>query len=215
MTKSLFSSPRLSPTSEYALIVGAGATAAASIAAQQVAAASLPLTTLVALGLLNRYRLDQRLQHSQTTGQPLEATVSQAMPPTPQRSTVVPRMAHPAYRTQTVEASVSAVRFSAPHQDYLHQSLAAKLKAKADHLATQEASLRKLGTLLKQQRQAKGWSLEDVYQRTFIQPFAIAAIEMGDVHQLPEPFYVRAFLRKYADALGLDGAAIAQEFQEG
>ncbi|MBE9108041.1 hypothetical protein IQ273_01195, partial [Nodosilinea sp. LEGE 07298] len=85
-----FSGSKVPPSSEYALILGAGATAAISIAAQQVAVATLPVTTLVALGLLNRYRLDQRLQDSETEGFTLEASTPRPAPATPQRVTAQP-----------------------------------------------------------------------------------------------------------------------------
>lgn len=63
---------KLSSASEYALIFGAGASAAMSLAAQQVAAASVPVTALVAIGLMNRRRLDRQLQASEPFGPLLE-----------------------------------------------------------------------------------------------------------------------------------------------
>ncbi|HEY9761133.1 MAG TPA: tetratricopeptide repeat protein [Trichocoleus sp.] len=50
---------------EYSLLVGSGAGTIASVAAQNVFYASAPLTVLVALGLLNRNRLEQKLTRSQ------------------------------------------------------------------------------------------------------------------------------------------------------
>ncbi|HEY9881091.1 MAG TPA: tetratricopeptide repeat protein [Leptolyngbyaceae cyanobacterium] len=50
---------------EYSLLAGSGAGAIASVAAQNVLYASAPLTVLVALGLLNRNRLEQKLTRSQ------------------------------------------------------------------------------------------------------------------------------------------------------
>ncbi|MEM9007549.1 MAG: tetratricopeptide repeat protein [Cyanobacteria bacterium P01_F01_bin.86] len=47
------------PLTEYALLLGSGAGAVASLATQNAAIASLPVTALVALGLLNRRRIDQ------------------------------------------------------------------------------------------------------------------------------------------------------------
>jgi cytoskeletal protein RodZ len=74
------------------------------------------------------------------------------------------------------------------------------------------ANLRQVGAELRQHRLAKGWSVEEIYQMTFIQPYIVNALESGDLRQLPEPFYIRAFLRKYAMALGLDGADLANRF---
>ncbi|MEO0985780.1 MAG: tetratricopeptide repeat protein [Cyanobacteria bacterium J06639_14] len=47
------------PLTEYALLLGSGAGAVASLATQNAAIASLPVTALVALGLLNRRRIDR------------------------------------------------------------------------------------------------------------------------------------------------------------
>lgn len=50
---------------ERALIVGSGVGAVASVAAQNIALASAPLTVLAAVGLLNRNRVEQRLEEAQ------------------------------------------------------------------------------------------------------------------------------------------------------
>lgn len=50
---------------ERALVVGSGVGAVASVAAQNVALASAPLTVLVAVGLLNRSRTEQQLEEAQ------------------------------------------------------------------------------------------------------------------------------------------------------
>lgn len=51
-----------SPVTDYALLLGSGAGAIASLATQNAAIASLPVTALVALSLLNRRRVDQYLK---------------------------------------------------------------------------------------------------------------------------------------------------------
>ena len=50
---------------ERALVVGSGVSAIASVAAQNVALASAPLTVLAAVGLLNRNRVEQQLEDAQ------------------------------------------------------------------------------------------------------------------------------------------------------
>ncbi|MGG6241678.1 helix-turn-helix domain-containing protein [Nodosilinea sp. AN01ver1] len=206
-----FSGSKLPPSSEYALILGAGATAAISIAAQQVAVATLPVTTLVALGLLNRYRLDQRLQDSESEGFTLEAATPRPAPSTPQRVTAQPRPDAISARPQTGAASAPSARFS-DQRHYIHETLAKKLQARADFAAIQQASLQKVGAYLQQIRQEKALSLDDIYQQTYIQPYTLKAIETGNLKQLPEPFYIRAFIQKYASALGLEGASLAADF---
>ncbi|WP_017302496.1 tetratricopeptide repeat protein [Nodosilinea nodulosa] len=50
---------------ERALVVGSGVGAIASVAAQNIALASAPLTVLAAVGLLNRNRVEQQLEEAQ------------------------------------------------------------------------------------------------------------------------------------------------------
>ncbi|PSR17206.1 hypothetical protein C8255_13845 [filamentous cyanobacterium CCP3] len=50
---------------ERALVVGSGVGAVASVAAQNIALASAPLTVLAAVGLLNRSRVEQQLEEAQ------------------------------------------------------------------------------------------------------------------------------------------------------
>jgi hypothetical protein len=206
-----FSGSKLPPASEYAVILGAGATAAASIAAQQVAMATLPVTTLVALGLLNRYRLDQRLQDSEPSGPIIEEATARSAPGGPQRVTAQPRPDAISARPQVTANPTATARFSS-QRDYIHESLAKKLQAKADFAAIQQASLQSVGAHLQQVREEKALSLEDIYQRTFIQTYTLRAIETGNLGQLPEAFYIRAFIQKYASALGLEGDALAAGF---
>ncbi|MBD1917701.1 MULTISPECIES: helix-turn-helix domain-containing protein [Cyanophyceae] len=205
-----FSGSKLPPASEYALIIGAGATAAMSMAAQQVAVATLPVTTLVALGLLNRYRLDQRLQDSETSGPTPEEATHKRAPAAPQRVTAQPQPDAISARPQVATTPTSA-QFS-DHRAYIHETLAKKIQAKADFASVQQASLKKVGAYLQQTRQEKSLSLEDIYQQTFIQTYTLRALETGNLKQLPEPFYIRAFIQKYASALGLEGAALAADF---
>ncbi|MBE9141309.1 helix-turn-helix domain-containing protein [Nodosilinea sp. LEGE 07088] len=205
-----FSGSKLPPASEYAVILGAGATAAASIAAQQVAIATLPVTTLVALGLLNRYRLDQRLQASEPVENTLEAATARPGPAAPQRVTAHPQPDAISTLPQATTSTTSA-RFS-DQRDYIHETLAKKLQASADFAAIQQASLKKVGAFLQQTRQSQSLSIEEVYRQTYIQPYTLRAIESGNLRQLPEPFYIRAFIKKYATALGLEGATLAADF---
>lgn len=202
-----FSGSKLPPASEYALMVGAGATAAVSIAAQQVAIATLPLTTLVALGLLNRYRLDQRLHAGEPEELTLEETTPRPAPAAPQRVTAQPRPDG----SRTAATLTPSARFS-EQRHYIHATLAHTLQAKADFATRQQTSLQTIGAYLQQIRQEKSLSIEDIYQQTFIQPYALRAIEAGNLRQLPEPFYIRAFIQKYAAALGLKGATVAADF---
>jgi cytoskeleton protein RodZ len=72
--------------------------------------------------------------------------------------------------------------------------------------------LREIGVYLSSVRQDEALSLEEISSHTYIPLRILRAIEAGDEHVLPEPVFVQGFIRRYADALGLDGKAIAQEF---
>lgn len=61
-----------------------------------------------------------------------------------------------------------------------------------------------LGARLKQARTEKGYSLEDLQEITKIQKRYLAAIEEGKFSIMPGTFYVRAFIKQYAEAVGLD-----------
>ncbi len=64
--------------------------------------------------------------------------------------------------------------------------------------AEQVARLREIGQYLRQVREEKHLSLEEIAARTRIQPRLLRAIEESQVRALPEPIYVQGFLRQYA-----------------
>ncbi|MCT4776421.1 helix-turn-helix domain-containing protein [Exiguobacterium aquaticum] len=57
---------------------------------------------------------------------------------------------------------------------------------------------------MKQRREASGLTLDQIQQTTKIQKRYIIAIEEGDYKNLPGSFYARAFIKTYAESLGLD-----------
>lgn len=70
-----------------------------------------------------------------------------------------------------------------------------------------------LGLVLKKAREEKGVSLDDIQRMTKIQRRYLEAIERGHFHLLPGHFYARAFIKSYAEAVGLDSAQILEHFQ--
>lgn len=70
-----------------------------------------------------------------------------------------------------------------------------------------------VGGYLKTIRTSQGLSLQQVAQRTHIQPGQLRAIETGNWMKLPEAIYVKGFLKKYAQSLGLDGNSIAEKLR--
>ncbi|GFN31826.1 helix-turn-helix domain-containing protein [Paenibacillus xylaniclasticus] len=61
-----------------------------------------------------------------------------------------------------------------------------------------------LGELLKKAREQRGLSLDDIQEATKIRKRYLEAIESGDYKVLPGTFYVRAFVKTYAEEVGLD-----------
>lgn len=71
-----------------------------------------------------------------------------------------------------------------------------------------------LGTRLKEARTAKGYSLEDLQAMTKIQKRYLAGIEDGNYSMMPGPFYVRAFIKQYADAVGLNAEELLESYKQ-
>jgi transcriptional regulator with XRE-family HTH domain len=69
--------------------------------------------------------------------------------------------------------------------------------------------LQDIGNNLRQLREHKQMSREDVSARTQIQPRLIQAIEEGHIEMLPESVFVKGMVKRYGDSLGLDGRTIA------
>jgi cytoskeletal protein RodZ len=64
--------------------------------------------------------------------------------------------------------------------------------------------LTELGNRLKEARLASGLSLDDLQSMTKIQKRYLVGIENGDFSAMPGNFYVRAFIKQYAEAVQLD-----------
>ncbi|RFB18995.1 helix-turn-helix domain-containing protein [Bacillus sp. HNG] len=70
-----------------------------------------------------------------------------------------------------------------------------------------------LGSRLKEAREQKGLSLDDLQQITKIQKRYLAGIEEGNYSVMPGKFYVRAFIKQYAEAVGLNPEGLFEEFK--
>lgn len=71
-----------------------------------------------------------------------------------------------------------------------------------------------IGQKLREARLEKGYTLDDLQQITKIQKRYLIAIEEGHFDALPGDFYVRAFIKQYAQVVGLDAAALMEQYQQ-
>ncbi|MEI5906256.1 RodZ family helix-turn-helix domain-containing protein [Bacillus spongiae] len=69
-----------------------------------------------------------------------------------------------------------------------------------------------LGARLKAAREEKGFSLEDLQRKTKIQRRYLIGIEEGNYELMPGKFYVRAFIKQYAEAVDLHPEEIFDEY---
>lgn len=72
--------------------------------------------------------------------------------------------------------------------------------------------LTELGKRLKEAREQRNMSLDDLQEITKIQKRYLIAIEQGNYVIMPGEFYVRAFIRQYAEAVGLDPEELFEQY---
>jgi hypothetical protein len=73
-----------------------------------------------------------------------------------------------------------------------------------------EEAIRQVGHKLREARQSRSLSTEQLYRQTLVPTYQIDALESGRIAQLPEDVYIRGFIRRLGQALGLDGVAMAE-----
>jgi len=66
---------------------------------------------------------------------------------------------------------------------------------------------------LKENREALGLTLRDIFQRTRITIVNLEAIENGNLHLLPVPIYTRNFIKTYAHTLGIDSKPLLESYE--
>jgi len=73
---------------------------------------------------------------------------------------------------------------------------------------------KEIGARLRNARESKGMSLEQVQETTKIKTRYLHAIEENDFNVLPGKFYTRAFIREYASAVGIDPEQMMEEHKD-
>ncbi|WP_373896072.1 helix-turn-helix domain-containing protein [Virgibacillus sp. CBA3643] len=71
-----------------------------------------------------------------------------------------------------------------------------------------------IGERLKEARETKDISLDSLQETTKIQKRYLVAIEEGNFQILPGKFYARAFIKEYANAVGLNPNELLEEYKE-
>ena len=71
-----------------------------------------------------------------------------------------------------------------------------------------------IGKYLKRARQKKNVSLQDVASQTRIHHSVLESLEAGNFENLPGPMYVKGFLKRYAEYLGLKSAPLIDRYLE-
>lgn len=71
-----------------------------------------------------------------------------------------------------------------------------------------------IGDRLKDARMSKGYTIEDIQEKTKIKARYIKAIEEDNLDILPGESYGKTFVKLYAEELGFDGDQTAQDFEE-
>lgn len=74
--------------------------------------------------------------------------------------------------------------------------------------------MNEIGEKLQEARKAKGYTLDDLQQMTKIQKRYLIAIEEGNYSVMPGKFYARAFIKQYADTVGLNGDQLLEEYTD-
>jgi cytoskeleton protein RodZ len=72
--------------------------------------------------------------------------------------------------------------------------------------------LKRISEQLKSARETAGIELAHVASQTFIPLRLLKAMDEGKFERLPEPVFVQGFIRRYGDAVGLDGKQMAKDF---
>jgi cytoskeleton protein RodZ len=67
---------------------------------------------------------------------------------------------------------------------------------------------------LREKREAKGLSLEDLFKKTRVRVVYLQAIENEEFHLLPVPIYAKNFIKIYSRALGVDSEPILKKYED-
>ena len=87
-------------------------------------------------------------------------------------------------------------------------------KSGSSHIANKKSSLRTVGEFLREARQGRNLSVEDLSSSLRIGKEQLIALESGNESALPEKVFIRAMVRRIAEKLNLDTSFILEELNE-
>ena len=87
-------------------------------------------------------------------------------------------------------------------------------KSDNSHIANKKSPLQKVGEFLREARQGRNLSVEDLSSSLRIGKEQLIALEEGDENSLPEKVFIRAMVRRIAEKLNLDTSFIFEELND-
>ena len=87
-------------------------------------------------------------------------------------------------------------------------------KSDSTHFANKKSALETVGEFLREARQGRNLSVEDLSSSLRIGKEQLIALESGDESALPEKVFIRAMVRRIAEKLNLDTSFILEELNE-
>ena len=87
-------------------------------------------------------------------------------------------------------------------------------KSDQSHIAKNKSPLQKVGDFLREARQGRNLSVEDLSSSLRIGKEQLIALEEGDEQSLPEKVFIKAMVRRIAEKLNLDTSFILEELNK-
>ena len=88
------------------------------------------------------------------------------------------------------------------------------IKGDNSYIADKKSPLQKVGEFLREARQGRNLSVDDLSSSLRIGKEQLIALEEGDEESLPEKVFIRAMVRRIAEKLNLDTSFILDELNE-
>ena len=79
--------------------------------------------------------------------------------------------------------------------------------------STQPSGIEVVGAAIRDGRESRSISRDDLAQRLHMGCEQLEALEQGDPHRLPEPVFIKAMVRRLASHLGLDADALVAQLE--